>query len=345
MTGRANFCSDQATSSILQVSISPEGGSFRPLHFPSWLEVCGMLTSMTQLYPSWAMELANRKSGYPQFQRARALVRLICKWTNHPGYDQAVQSTAPELGLILAHLVEASRRHATEVAPNRSSVVLTNHLREFHQLPCTEGSALRKACRIQTLAGPTDPILLLGDDDLVGLQLEKMGYSHVTVVDIDERVLAMYGRSSRVAVFKHDLRMALPSNLQSAYRVVAFDPPYLHQWFKIFLEAAYFAARKDQTASLFCSLNLSILFPHGLDRLRSCTESLGLKLQQIVLCDSLYKMSMLGWLCMTATAKIFGTIASQKRWEAFKSHVPKHFASDTLIFSLAAAPGSLTTSP
>jgi N4-bis(aminopropyl)spermidine synthase len=94
-------------------------------------------------------------------------------------------------------------------------------------------------------------ILFLGDDDLVSVALarfvRRFGSSatveHVTVVDVDQRLLAFVQDALGDAPFpvecvQHDLREPLPPFLVSAFETVVTDPPYTTGGAGLFLSRA-----------------------------------------------------------------------------------------------------------
>jgi predicted methyltransferase len=98
------------------------------------------------------------------------------------------------------------------------------------QCPATVDSVARRAQLIADLSAsnPFNRILLLGDDDLLGIALSCIGMQRITVIDLDERVLLTISEatSKKVQTFKADLRLGLPDEFRSSFNMVFTDPPY-----------------------------------------------------------------------------------------------------------------------
>jgi hypothetical protein len=123
---------------------------------------------------------------------------------------------------------------------------------ELDQCHCTPKAKLRRVLALHAAdAIRGRRILLLGDDDLTSVALARFASffaaqgaaAEVTVVDVDERVLAFVQKEAASAPFpvrlvQHDLRDALPAELEGRYDTVVTDPPYTAAGARLFLVRA-----------------------------------------------------------------------------------------------------------
>ena len=147
---------------------------------------------------------------------------------------------ADDLADPVAHLAPGYRRIALELSRVVSGGP-TSDL-DLDHVTATADTALRRALFLATrfeLADST--VLCVGDHDLtsVALALVSPG-TRVTVVDIDERVLAHIDKTTEqlgVQVRTHaaDLRLGLPSTLRGTADVVFTDPPYTPDGVELFV--------------------------------------------------------------------------------------------------------------
>jgi hypothetical protein len=132
-------------------------------------------------------------------------------------------------------------------------------IRRFNQLPCTVGTRERRADLLVGLPEATTRILVLGDDDLLSVELARRGYAKVTVADCDEQLLG------RIASETKDLETP-PRIVRADFRqgfsapepadVVFLDPPYFLDGAQAFLRLAIQAAAP--AARLYLMINPDI---------------------------------------------------------------------------------------
>lgn len=124
--------------------------------------------------------------------------------------------------------------------------------RDLDQCHCTPETKLHRVLALHeadALVGRR--VLVLGDDDLISLAIERVvrrlgsGSSIVllAVVDVDPDVLAVARRELRDAPFAtscvlHDLREPLPARLRASFDTVVTDPPYTEAGATLFLSRA-----------------------------------------------------------------------------------------------------------
>ena len=160
----------------------------------------------------------------------------------------------PELGGLAATLQEAA-----DGAPGAKA--------ELDQTHCTVATKLGRVLRLQAahaLAGQR--ILLLGDDDLIGVAIARFAawsgipaaIRRLTVVDADADVLDWIGQQVAgtgvgVELVRHDLREPLPSSLAGTFDVAMTDPPYTVAGAELFLSRAVSGLAAQPGRHLFFS--------------------------------------------------------------------------------------------
>ncbi len=133
---------------------------------------------------------------------------------------------------------------------------------DLDQTHCTVATKIHRVLRLQE-AGALDgrDVLLLGDDDLVAVAIDRFARltgvaASVTVVDSDPAVLSWIGeqtQGSGIRLVEHDLRQPLPDDLAGAFDVVCTDPPYTVPGAELFLSRAVSALRPRPGGHVFFS--------------------------------------------------------------------------------------------
>lgn len=157
-----------------------------------------------------------------------------------------------------------------------SGIVGTKFVQPYHQLPCSRVTAVRRAKEARRLCSPNDPILLLGDDDLVCLELARSGFRKITVADIDMDLLTHIASEARarkypIALCHCDVREEPPADLVGRYKLVFLDPIYTVDGIRIFLDSAL-KASPDLDTLFFLSINLISLRRKGIAQVESLFE-------------------------------------------------------------------------
>ncbi|MGH8907368.1 MAG: bis-aminopropyl spermidine synthase family protein [Egibacteraceae bacterium] len=139
----------------------------------------------------------------------------------------------------------------------------------------TPATAVKRALLLTTgydLAGAS--VLCLGDHDLTSLALLRLRPDlDVTVVDVDEDVLAQVGRVARargwtVRTVFADLRVELPTSLTGRFDLVFTDQPYTPEGTRLFLARGLASLRQADTSRILCCYGFGERHP-----------ALGLKIQ------------------------------------------------------------------
>ncbi|MBM4252480.1 MAG: class I SAM-dependent methyltransferase [Deltaproteobacteria bacterium] len=156
---------------------------------------------------------------------------------------------------------------------------LAGLFRRFNQLPCTVSTRVKRAALLSGLDPQTASVLLLGDDDLLSVELCRLGYQHVTVADCDQDLLATIRRETAKApapprIIAADFR-ELP-DLGIKADLVVLDPPYTLDGANSFLRLAVKLARPESTIVLM--VNKEIMGP-AYAGLTAQAKTLGLSLK------------------------------------------------------------------
>jgi predicted methyltransferase len=123
---------------------------------------------------------------------------------------------------------------------------------ELDQCHCTVETKVRRVLALHeadALVGRR--VLLLGDDDLTALTIERLvdrfgspeSIAQLTVLDVDPRLVefvrdALAGAPFPWSCVVHDLRRPLPPELHDAFDTVVTDPPYTVAAARLFLSRA-----------------------------------------------------------------------------------------------------------
>jgi hypothetical protein len=171
--------------------------------------------------------------------------------------DQVGRNQLIERELRTSHLPKCHERTDTQL------------FRSHDQMPCTHETAVRRVQKVEEMISREQPILLLGDDDMVSVELAAAGFSNVTAVDIDQRILddiaaAAQKRKVSVRLAQHDLSKPFPSALRDDYALVMFDPAYSPDSVRMFLLAGLDATQHRPGARFFISVHLMSLLRSGI---------------------------------------------------------------------------------
>jgi len=123
---------------------------------------------------------------------------------------------------------------------------------DFDQCPATLTTVMR---RLQLLARNSRDILLLGDDDLLGLAVAATrARSRIVVLDADQnllRFIRLYVPETAIELVKQDLRNGLPHALHHCFDEVFTDPPYTLAGQLLFVQRGMLALRGAAGVRLF----------------------------------------------------------------------------------------------
>ena len=142
----------------------------------------------------------------------------------------------------------------------------------LQKLPCSKLTAKDRAHRIsETASGLDAGILILGDHDLVSLELLELGHTKVTTIDIDKKVLLTIDnqfpfRSKQL--MNWDFKNEPPPFLDDQkFELVLMNPPNKIESIKIFIDFALQVTKHSSETKYFLNLHLLSLAKHGLPEL------------------------------------------------------------------------------
>ena len=154
-----------------------------------------------------------------------------------------------------------------------TSFSVNSHInRKHNQQPCTLSTARKRVEQAKNLCSKSDPILVLGDDDLIGIELAKAGFTNVCSVDIDPLICKNLKSLAKeldlpLKTLIHDIRETPPKEFIQDYRLVFIDPMYSLDGIKMFLEGAFAFTENREGTLIFLSLHLMSLLRSGIDKL------------------------------------------------------------------------------
>jgi hypothetical protein len=126
-------------------------------------------------------------------------------------------------------------------------------LRYEQQFCIPRTTQLRARLMIERLK-PGSRVLVLGDDDLVGLALVEMtDQLEVDVLELDADLVEFLKNKGegRFNVLEHNLRHGVPDSMKDCYDAVTTDPPYADDGMRFFLECAKASLKKNEESRLF----------------------------------------------------------------------------------------------
>lgn len=265
-----------------------EAAIANPVLIPDWKDLCGELYSPDHdhEFTRTIASLRDQNSS-PVYRIARQFVShflpgmcyqkfLNFRWSEIVELiaDQAVRNRT-----ILANTTEASQQSMIPVTGKFDARVFRPH----SQLPCTQGTAAQRVQKALEMFSHDAKILLLGDDDMVSVELAMAGFRNVTAVDIDRKVLRSIDRICDANGLKirsaiHDLRQPAPQHLIDNYDLVFFDPEYSQAGLEMFVSSALNFTNGRPGTCFFVSIHLMSLMPSGITTAESFLNSIGVEL-------------------------------------------------------------------
>lgn len=162
-------------------------------------------------------------------------------------HPPVTELASPEAGLDAGLLAKMAELIAAAPRPTAA----------LDHVPATAETALRRALWLEATYGLSERrILLVGDHDLTALALLLVRpEAAVTVVDVDERLLAFLARQARgfggtVRCLFADLRHGLPPAVAGWADVVVTDPPYTPAGVRLFCTRGLQGLRDRQQGRL-----------------------------------------------------------------------------------------------
>jgi hypothetical protein len=259
-----------------------------PSPYPTWDDLC---QSFSGPYKNQEfLKAVDQIKSNPPDVRYRIARFLIINIFRDEVYQKFLKCSWTEIVDMLADQVARNRdiRSGEEtMSGSRPLALRTNSRfsRPYSQMPCTQSTARRRVEKALTLVNKDDPVLLLGDDDLVSVELALAGFTNITALDIDLKVLEEIQRSCethqvRVKLYQHDLALPPPQHLISDYKMVFFDPEYSIRGANLFLNAGLELTQHSKNTLYFMSIHLMSLMREGLQELEDLFSRTGLELSE-----------------------------------------------------------------
>jgi len=152
---------------------------------------------------------------------------------------------------------------------------------DLDQCPATVATVLR---RLDILGRRPSDILVLGDDDLLGLALASTGARRrIVVLDADPLLLARIRRCAPPDALEfvvRDLRQGLPRALHQRFDEVFTDPPYTLAGQLFFVHSALTALRSGVGASLYVCASRAYMTARNLALVRRFLQRAGFELER-----------------------------------------------------------------
>ncbi|MCB9228729.1 MAG: bis-aminopropyl spermidine synthase family protein [Deltaproteobacteria bacterium] len=176
---------------------------------------------------------------------------------------------------------QAARNRLLQQDDPKEQAVSAYLNREHNQLPCTLMTARKRVLEARRLCKPEDPVLVLGDDDMVGVELAKAGFTDVTSVEIDDYICQQLKERSKaeglsLKVHRHDIRKPPLKELIRPYHLIFLDPMYSLEGIEMFLRSALEFSGNRPGTYFFVSVHLQSLLRDGFSQLPQLIASLGL---------------------------------------------------------------------
>ena len=152
-------------------------------------------------------------------------------------------------------------------------------VQSYNQLPCTIETRKKRADLFERNGFREKEILLMGDDDLVSLELASRNFKHITVLDCDITLLEKLKILTQdakfpITFFHVDLYDGLPKFLNHIFDVVCFDPPQNYEDLSIFMGCAL-KALKYSNSSFYMMVNSTALGKNNAESLISQLQLYG----------------------------------------------------------------------
>ena len=254
-------------------------------HIPSWDELC-IFNATNFQSPEIRKQIVNLKNSPPKhlIPLARLAILLNGKDAAWHKFLTVDWQDAVDLlhDVLLRNLIDQPSQSGDNEPAFRAN-------RAHAQQPCTVETATRRVHKIAELCNDDDPILVLGDDDLIGLRLAEEGFTQVTSVDIDPHICHELTRQAEtrdlpLTTIHHDIRIDVPESWKKPYRLVVIDPMYSISGLRMFLDGALNFLDDDglHDTQFFVNVHLLSLLRPGLDHLPSILRDYRLELEEYI---------------------------------------------------------------
>lgn len=224
-----------------------------------------------------------------------AALRLFCRalqaFARHAPINESARRvlTLPfeEQRLYVERLLAANvaRGHgaASDGEPVYEHVGRLGITARYNQLPCTPTTRRDRADLLERAGLIGAPVVLLGDDDLVSVELSQRGFHDITVADCDETLLGVIkvrtaGAAHQPALIKADFVKGFKAERPAA--AVCLDPPYNPEAVKLFLRVAFANVDAATPHALYLMYNPYLVGASGRAEIEAALEAQGYTLKK-----------------------------------------------------------------
>ncbi len=182
---------------------------------------------------------------------------------------------------FLVKIINENKKYVEQEKQELSSNNSFKFVQNYNQLPCTIETRKKRADLLEKNGYRDKQILLMGDDDLLSVELAARNFRHVTVLDCDHSLLnklkiLTHEAKYPVNFFHIDLYHGIPNYLNNLFDVVCFDPPQNSKDLNIFIESS-FKAIKYYDSRLYMMINTSALGQKNFNNMSNIIAANGFK--------------------------------------------------------------------
>lgn len=206
----------------------------------------------------------DRSSLLKLLDRAEELYREHAMPTPYQGEVEQVGPLMHKPSRLVDFMFDHTRAFLTHDLEDHSTDLAFGLVEKFFDRPamklryeqqfCIPRTTQLRARMMMERLQPGSRVLVLGDDDLVGLALVEMEADlRVDVLELDADLVAFLKEKGegRFEVLEHNLRHGVPDSMKGCYDAVTTDPPYADDGMRFFLECAKASLKPDPASRLF----------------------------------------------------------------------------------------------
>lgn len=197
--------------------------------------------------------------------------KFLCICFKDKTIKQILQLSKSEKIEFLKKLIDENLKHdkveKIQYSNNiHNSYKFVNH---FHQLPCSLETRKKRADLFEKNGFRDKKILLIGDDDLVSVELSLRNFKNITVIDCDINLIEKlkiitHGAKYPITFIHLNIYNGIPKYLSNIFDIVCFDPPQNFEDLNIFINCAL-KTIKNENSMLYIMLNSYSLGKINLD--------------------------------------------------------------------------------
>ncbi len=263
----------------------------------------------------------------------RRLAGLVASASGDPGYLRFARASWEELVDLLRDQVarnEALESRGLADEPVFAVAGMLELGRRHNQLPCTRENLGERADWVERLCERRLPVLLVGDDDRLGLELARRGFSDLTVIDIDEPLLRSLENQAeaeglRIRFEHHDLSQPPPARLVRDYSLVTMDPICTPAGVRLFVSGGMAFVRPGHPCRVLVCTHLLSQLRDGLSQLPGLLESHRLELEELRPGFAVYPSPPASIVLLKAIISLVDRGLSRQ--------VPRFFVSDAMVLA------------